>query len=155
MSSQQAAWQQQLWNQYNEISDLLAMWRPELQQRCITPQLVQQKVMAFLTLFAQPGTGAPGTSTYVKGHFSRDDITPYMHALLNHVPQLMDRHGDIVHFGTAVTERTNGDDQHAYFTNTSRRPDSTMRELALRRYRILMNPHTPPPKMLMIWLVET
>lgn len=137
-----AEWQQKIWRDFMEINSNVKMWANELATNNITPAIIRSKVTAWLKYFSSPGIGRPLSRNFIPGHFPKDEITPYMHLLQHHVPELIERHGCIAKFSSAVTERCNFEDGNAFFATTSRRISNgeSLKELLMRRLRILFNP---------------
>lgn len=80
------------------------------------------------------------------GGYSADSVTPYMHALRDHVPEICGRFpvGGIKQFSCTSIERQNGTDQRLFWVRNSRRRDEqTLGMLQLSR-RIFFN-HTAAP----------
>lgn len=137
-----ADWQQKIWDDYVKIDGLVRLWDDDMVKRNVTYADIQQLTLDWLTHFIQPGVGRPSHSGYVPGHYNRDDITPYMHMLMCHFPEFIQRHGSLEKFSSAVTERCNGVDGRAFFGCTSRRVagGEALKELLTRRLRLLVNP---------------
>uniref|UniRef100_U9T615 Uncharacterized protein n=1 Tax=Rhizophagus irregularis (strain DAOM 181602 / DAOM 197198 / MUCL 43194) TaxID=747089 RepID=U9T615_RHIID len=74
----------------------------------------------WLDLFLTPYQGEPNTISFKKGLYRPKDITPYMHVLINHIPEFIKLHG---HFGLAAfscagVEKKNHDQVSAFFRKT-------------------------------------
>ena len=73
-----------------------------------------------MELFLTPTSGMPNTSTFVKGLYKPSDITPYMHILYNHIPNMIRNHSKlgIQAFSCAPIEKKNHQQVTLFFRQT-------------------------------------
>ena len=63
------------------------------------PILFAIQAKKWIDLFLTPFQGEPNTIFFKKGLYRPKDVTPYMHILIHHVPEFIDKHQD---FGFAA-----------------------------------------------------
>lgn len=68
-----------------------------------------------------PPTGEINTLSYVQGLYTQEDVTPYIHALVCHVPAQIERYGGIGRFSTEMLEKLNHLQNHYYFAHTQKK----------------------------------
>ena len=66
-------------------------------------------------------------------------ITPYIHSLINHFPELIRRHGPIYHMSCQSLELRNGKHNASYYRSSSRRSTADA-EILIQDFRPLVNP---------------
>ncbi len=102
-----------LWNQFNELYHLL-------QNKTTIGRIFHDKVQSWLTSFLAPSQGRPNRSDFVRGMYRMQDITPYIHVLVNHVPEFLDIHHDfgLAAFSCSAVEKKNHLQVCQYFQST-------------------------------------
>jgi hypothetical protein len=103
----------QLWRDFYTLYK--SMKEPE-----IDPSFFEIKARKWLDLFLTPFQGEPNTISFKKGLYRPKDITPYMHVLINHIPEFIKLHGRFVlaAFYCAGVEKKNHDQVSAFFRKT-------------------------------------
>ncbi|CAG8799411.1 13100_t:CDS:2, partial [Gigaspora margarita] len=91
-STTRAVQVQNLWNQFYELYNLM-------QDKKTTERVFRAKVQHWLTFFLAPSQGEPNKSNFIQGMYRIQDITPYIHILVNHIPEFLDIHNN---FGLAA-----------------------------------------------------
>ena len=78
--------------------------------------------MGWLKEFLTPGIGNPRLSSYIKGLYTKSDITPYIHILVYHIHELMNLHKQfgLKVFSCSPIERKNGMQTAKYFQKTTK-----------------------------------
>lgn len=56
------------------------------------PNFFATQAKKWLNLFLTPYQGTPNTISFKKGLYRPKDVTPYMHVLVHHIPEFMERH---------------------------------------------------------------
>ncbi len=68
--------------------------------------------------------------------YQTKNITPYIHALVAHVPQFMEIHGGIVVFTQQDLEKLNNDMTKFYFRGSNHRDKEALQQMLLKKNRI-------------------
>jgi hypothetical protein len=102
-----------LWDQFNELYYLI-------QDRQTTGELFQRKAQAWLDAFLAPSIGHPNKSGFIRGMYRIQDITPYMHVLVNHTAEFLEIHRafGLTAFSCSAVEKKNHMQICLYFQNT-------------------------------------
>ncbi|GES91052.1 hypothetical protein GLOIN_2v1775051 [Rhizophagus clarus] len=102
-----------LWDQFHDLYYLI-------QDRQTTGEIFQREVQAWLDSFLVPSIGHPNKSGFVRGMYRIQDITPYMHVLVNHVSEFIDVHRafGLTAFSCSAVEKKNHMQTCLYFQNT-------------------------------------
>jgi len=92
----------ELWNRFNQI--YLA-----LKTKNYDPQRFQVEAKEWLELFLTPDKMIPNSTRIEKGLYGPSAITPYMHVLVNHISEFMEKHQrwGIQLFSCAAVEKKN------------------------------------------------
>ena len=74
----------------------------------------------WLDLFLTPSQGEPNTISFKMGLYRPKDITPYIHVLINHIPEFMEQHYQfgLSAFSCTPVEKKNHDQVSAFFRKT-------------------------------------
>ena len=64
------------------------------------------------------------------------DVTPYMHILLYHVPEVLQRYGTIAIYNQQGLEKLNDELTQDYFRSTNHRDGDFLKQLLLKLNRI-------------------
>ena len=102
-----------LWDQFNELYSLM-------QNRQTTGESFHYKAKAWLDAFLAPSIGHPNKSNFVRGMYRIQDITPYIHVLVNHVAEFIEIHQEfgLAGFSCSPVEKKNHMQICRYFQNT-------------------------------------
>ena len=68
--------------------------------------------------------------------FQSKDVTPYIHAFVNHVPEFLQLHGDLNVFNQQGLEKFNDVSTKMFFKGTNMRGIEALRQSMLKRHRI-------------------
>lgn len=103
----------QLWRDFYALYN--AMKQPETD-----PTLFATQAKTWLDLFLTPFQGEPNTISFKKGLYRPKDVTPYIHVLVHHVPEFIDKHQNFgfAAFSCAAVEKKNHDQVSAFFRKT-------------------------------------
>jgi hypothetical protein len=84
------------------------------------PTLFATQAKKWLDLFLTPFQGEPNTISFKKGLYRPKDVTPYIHVLVHHVPEFIDKHQNFgfAAFSCAAVEKKNHDQVSAFFRKT-------------------------------------
>jgi hypothetical protein len=84
------------------------------------PTQFSNRAKQWLDLFLTPSQGEPNTTTFKMGLYRPKDVTPYIHVLIHHLPEFMERHQQfgLGAFSCAPVERKNHDQVSAFFQKT-------------------------------------
>ncbi|CAG8787827.1 35873_t:CDS:2 [Gigaspora margarita] len=104
---------QKLWLGFCELYKMLG-------QDKLTGNLFRNKAQEWLDMFLTPSQVIPGTNTIIKGLYTPSDITPYMHVLINHVPEFIDIHSQwgLGAFSCQPVEKKNHQHVSTFFAKT-------------------------------------
>ncbi|GES95313.1 hypothetical protein GLOIN_2v1768889 [Rhizophagus clarus] len=102
-----------LWDQFHDLYYLI-------QDRPTTEVIFQCEVQAWLDSFLAPSIGHPNKSGFVREVYRIQDITPYMHVLVNHVSEFIGVHRafGLTAFSCSAVEKKNHMQICLYFQNT-------------------------------------
>lgn len=102
-----------LWDQFHDLYYLI-------QDRQTTGEIFRREAQAWLDSFLAPSIGHPNKSGFVRGMYRIQDITPYMHVLVNHVSEFIDIHRafGLTAFSCSAVEKKNHMQICLYFQNT-------------------------------------
>jgi hypothetical protein len=102
-----------LWDQFHDLYYLI-------QDRQTTGEIFQREAQAWLNAFLAPSIGHPNKSGFIRGMYRTQDITPYMHVLVNHVSEFIDIHHafGLTAFSCSAVEKKNHMQVCLYFQNT-------------------------------------
>src|SRR5438034_5324165 len=91
-----------LWDDFNNLYSAL-------KNECTDPIEFQSAAKAWLNYFLMPSIGNPEDPNFVKGLYRPADITPYMHVLVWHVREFMEKHNKwgIKSFSCSPVEKKN------------------------------------------------
>ena len=72
-------------------------------------RMFYEKAQNWLMSFLAPSQGQLNRNNFVRGMYRIQDITPYIHILVNHVPEFLDIHSDfgLVAFSCSAIEKKN------------------------------------------------
>lgn len=92
----------QLWNNFLELYDTMKDNR-------ITGEAFQIKAKAWLKLFLKLSKGTLNSRNLIRNLYRPSDLTPYIHVLVYHVPELLDihRHFGMNSFSCCAVEKKN------------------------------------------------
>jgi len=93
---------QKLWNEFDNLYIAL-------KNECTNPTEFQSAAKAWLKYFLTPSIGDPEDSDFIKGLYRPADITPYMHVLVWHVKEFMEKYNQwgIKSFSCSPVEKKN------------------------------------------------
>nr|CAG8645135.1 4962_t:CDS:2 [Entrophospora candida] len=100
----------QLWDKFYELyTSLLDI--------TTTGDEFENEAKKWIELFLTPTSGTTNTSGFIKGLYKPSDITPYMHLLYNHIPDMIRYHSElgIQAFSCAPIEKKNHDHVIIFF----------------------------------------
>ena len=103
----------QLWNGFDNLYTTL-------QDPTTDPIAFKNQAKLWLTKFLTPSTGDPRRKGYVKGLYTNNDVTPYIHVLIHHMYEFMMIHHDygIRVFTCSPVEKKNHMQISKYFRKT-------------------------------------
>ena len=112
-STERAMQTQELWNQFNELYLLM-------QKKQTTGEIFRHKAQTWLNAFLAPSKGHPNRGNFVRGMYRIQDITPYIHVLVNHVAEFIEIHHEfgLAAFSCSAVEKKNHMQVCLYFRNT-------------------------------------
>ncbi len=112
-STERAIQIQALWNQFNELYLLM-------QNKQTTGEIFRHKAQTWLNAFLAPSKGHPNRSNFIRGMYRIQDITPYIHVLVNHVAEFIEIHHEfgLPAFSCSAVEKKNHMQVCLYFRNT-------------------------------------
>ncbi|CAG8771782.1 11478_t:CDS:2 [Gigaspora margarita] len=101
-----------LWNQFYELYNLM-------QNKKTMRRVFREKAQNWLASFLAPSQGEPNKSNFIRGMYHIQDVTPYIHILVNHVPEFLDIYNDfgLVAFSCSTVEKKNYLQVCHYFQN--------------------------------------
>ncbi|CAG8497504.1 2729_t:CDS:2 [Scutellospora calospora] len=104
---------QQLWDSFAQLYDTL-------KDSQITGAEFKQKAINWLKLFLTKSTGSFNSSTFIKGLYRPNDITPYIHVMVYHVGEFIDLHRKfgMVGFSCSAVEKKNHQQVSYFFRKT-------------------------------------
>ena len=102
-----------LWDQFNELYLLI-------QNKRTTSEVFRYKAQAWLEAFLAPSIGHPNRSGFIRGMYRDQDITPYIHVLVNHVAEFLEIHHEfgLSAFSCSAVEKKNHLQVCLYFQST-------------------------------------
>ena len=106
-----------LWKTFLEITEMLSSAAPQLSK-----QHIQEKSMSFLEMFLE---------LYQTKH-----ITPYMHALRQHVPEFIGMYGKISMFTEQGLEKLNDKTTKDIFRSTNQQGLDSLKQIVMKRNRM-------------------
>lgn len=107
----------ELWKQFLSITDILSSNAPQ-----VSKEQIQGKSKLFLEQFLK---------LYHTKH-----VTPYMHALVWHVPEFIEMYGEISPFTQQGLEKLNDKTTKDYFRSTNQRGLDCLKQIMLKRNRV-------------------
>ncbi|RIA80990.1 hypothetical protein C1645_837739 [Glomus cerebriforme] len=84
-STERAIQIQELYNQFNELYLLM-------QNKQTTGENFHYKTQTWLNAFLSPSKGHLNRSNFVRGMYQIQDVTPYIHVLVNHIAEFIEIH---------------------------------------------------------------
>src|SRR5215216_4342103 len=116
----------ELWDRFNQIYLTLKL-------KNYDPQQFQFEVEDWLELFLTSDKTIPNSTHIEKGLYSPSAITPYIHVLVNHLSEFMERHKQwgIQSFSCAPVEKKNYQQVSRFFQNTFKDGGVTGRKFAI------------------------
>lgn len=102
-----------LWNQFYKL--YLSM-----QDKTTTRETFCHESQVWLDAFLAPSTGHPNRNNFVRGMYRTQDVTPYIHVLVNHVGEFLEIHQEfgLAAFSCSAVEKKNHMQVCLYFQNT-------------------------------------
>ncbi|RIB13605.1 hypothetical protein C2G38_2040841 [Gigaspora rosea] len=85
---QRATLIKKLWDGFNELYE-------DIHNPNITGTIFHEKARKWLELFLTRSQGSVNSVGFIRGLYRPTDITPYIHVLVYHVPEFIDKHRDI------------------------------------------------------------
>lgn len=84
------------------------------------PTQFANQAKQWLDLFLTPSQGEPNTITFKMGLYRPKDVTPYMHVLIHHLPEFMERHQQfgLSAFSCTPVEKKNHEHISSFFRKT-------------------------------------
>ena len=112
-STERATQIRTLWNQFYKLYLLM-------QDKTTTGEMFRHESQAWLDTFLAPSTGHPNRSNFVRGMYRIQDVTPYIHVLVNHVVEFLEIHREfrLAAFSCSAIEKKNHMHVCLYFQNT-------------------------------------
>lgn len=107
----------ELWGQFLSITDMLSSTGPQ-----VSKEHVQEKSKSFLELFLK---------LYHTKH-----VTPYMHALVWHVPEFIELYGKISPFTQQGLEKLNDKTTKDFFRSTNQHGLDSLKQIVFKRNRM-------------------
>ncbi|RGB29381.1 hypothetical protein C1646_766696 [Rhizophagus diaphanus] len=113
----------QIQNQFNELYLLM-------QNKQTTGKTFHYKAQTWLNAFLAPSKGHPNRSNFIRGMYQIQDITPYIHVLVNHVAEFIEIHHEfgLTAFSCSAVEKKNHIQVCLYFRNTLKEGDMRIHE---------------------------
>src|SRR6185437_13144785 len=102
-----------LWDQFYELYLLM-------QNKQTTGKIFRHKAQAWFNAFLASSIGHPNRSGFVRGMYRVQDVTPYIHVLVNHVAEFLEIHYEfgLAAFSCSAVEKKNHMHICLYFQNT-------------------------------------
>ncbi|XP_070184467.1 uncharacterized protein [Littorina saxatilis] len=104
---------QEIWDEFDRLMELIRTAPGS--DRSISPADFQKAAKAWAVKF--------------KKHTFKEDVIPYIHVLVYHIPQAMRNHGFLPHIGISQVERKNYDQHLTYFQGSSRQGGKHRKEV--------------------------
>ena len=82
---------QALWRSFYELYEIYSSANYSFQGKVYSPAEYSQKAASWLLEFTAPSTGDPDQPNYKRGMYSDSSVTPYIHGVVVHMPQMMVR----------------------------------------------------------------
>ncbi|GES80397.1 hypothetical protein GLOIN_2v1477112 [Rhizophagus clarus] len=98
------------------------------------PKIFKKNAKMLLKIFLTPSTGTPNSDNFVQGLYRPSDVTPYIHVLVFHIHEFMERHKKwgLKSFSCAPVENKNHQHVTQFFRKTLRDGgNGTNRKLAI------------------------
>jgi hypothetical protein len=104
-----------LWDDFYSL--YLALRNPQTNS-----QKFKHDAKSWLILFLSPSKGKENTAGHVKGLYTPDEITPYIHILVHHIPEFLENHQrwGLNSFSCAPVEKKNHLQVLTFFRKTQR-----------------------------------
>jgi hypothetical protein len=102
-----------LWDQFNELYYLI-------QDRQTTAEIFQRNAQTWLDAFLASSIGHPNRSGFIRGMYRIQDVTSYMHVLVNHAAEFLEIHHafGLSAFSCSAVKKKNHMQICLYFQNT-------------------------------------
>ncbi|CAG8714558.1 20982_t:CDS:2 [Gigaspora margarita] len=102
-----------------ELRDFYILYN-NMKQQNFDPGLFSIQARNWLDLFLTPSQGAPNSRDFKKGLYRPKDVTPYIHVLVNHICEFIERHSHFgfVAFSYAVVKKKNHNQVSTFFKKT-------------------------------------
>jgi hypothetical protein len=86
------------------------------------PKTFKRNAKMWLKLFLTPSTGTPNNENFVQGLYRPNDLTPYIHVLVFHIHELMEKHKKfgLKAFSCGPVEKKNHQQVSEFFRKTLR-----------------------------------
>ncbi|RIB28218.1 hypothetical protein C2G38_2028730 [Gigaspora rosea] len=104
----------QLWNGFNELYE-------DMHKQRINGIEFKKKALEWINLFLTPSSGNPNhPQTFVRGLYRPNDITPYIHTLVYHIPEFLNLHSNfgLIGFSCSAVEKKNHQHVVHFFRKT-------------------------------------
>ena len=84
------------------------------------PKVFKNNARMWLKMFLTPSTGSPNSNNFVQGLYRPNDLTPYIHVLVFHIYELMEKHKKwgLKTFSCAAVENKNHQQISQFFRKT-------------------------------------
>jgi len=84
------------------------------------PKEFKENAKNWLELFLTPSTGTPNNNNFIQGLYRPNDLTPYIHVLIYHIHELMEKHKKwgLKSFSCAAVEKKNHQQISEFFRKT-------------------------------------
>jgi hypothetical protein len=104
-----------LWNKFYELYI-------KMKASNTNTEIFRNEAKEWLTLFLTPSEGTPGTRSFKKGLYHPNEITPYIHVFVHHIPEFMEIHKKwgIKAFSCSAVEKKNHDHTSFFFKKTTK-----------------------------------
>jgi hypothetical protein len=94
---------QSLWDNFMDLYDTMSQYHPSDD----SINSFQSRAKAWVSEFLTPSSGKRNSSQYVRGLYCKEDVTPYMHAMVFHVPEFLQLYRGIRLFSCESLEKKN------------------------------------------------
>jgi hypothetical protein len=94
----------------------------DIRNPATNPKTFKRNAKMWLKIFLTPSTGVPNSDDFVQGLYRPNDITPYIHVLVFHIHEFMEKHKKwgLKSFSCAAVENKNHQQVSQFFRKTLR-----------------------------------
>jgi hypothetical protein len=131
-NQKECKWMDKVWRGFDSLYNKINRWTDHISRlEC------RELAMNWVTLTFRSSDEVRNNKA--KWKFQMELLTPYIHGLTNHIPNYLPM---LKKTSCQNLERSNNIDGRQFFQANSRRKNTRIREMMLRKYRIIMNPKT-------------